>query len=389
MQSRVSNPREKAINVLFVLEYYPPHIGGVEILFKNLCEGLAQRGHKVALVTSRLAGTQAMEVVNGVTIRRVRVPRRGSRYWFTFLSIPQVLKSARGADVVHTTTYNGAFPAWLISKLLGKRCIITVLEVLGSLWKDLAGISWFSAKLYQLLEQLIISLPFDRYVCISKYTHNSLKMAGAKDYKLGVIYLGINSDLFDPKKADGESIRRRLGLENHFLYMYYGRPGITKGVEYLVQSVPLVAQRIPDSKLLLILANDPANRYESIKKIIKDLNIMDWLILLDPVPRTELPNYIAAADCVVVPSLSEGFGFTAAEACAMGKPVVASRVGSLPEVVSGRYVLVEPGSPEAIAKGVENVYRGKTENSEKEVFNWSRCVEEYLEVYNKVLNNRE
>ena len=59
--------------------------------------------------------------------------------------------------------------------------------------------------------------------------------------------------------------------------------------------------------------------------------------------RSELQSYIAASDCIVVPSLSESFGFAAAEACAMGKPIVASNVASLPEVVSARFILIEPG----------------------------------------------
>jgi hypothetical protein len=42
------------IKILFVLEYYSPHIGGMETLFQNLCEGLVKRGYKVAVVTSLL-----------------------------------------------------------------------------------------------------------------------------------------------------------------------------------------------------------------------------------------------------------------------------------------------------------------------------------------------
>ena len=376
------------MNVLFVLEYYPPHVGGVEIVFKNLCEGLVQRGHNVTLITSRLTGTKGKDIVNGVTIRRIRVPQRGARYWFTFLSIPEVLRLANEADLIHTTTFNAAFPAWLASRLRGKKCIITIHDILGSSWKDLVGMSWFSARLHQLLEKLIISLPFDKYVCVSRHTYNSLKAVRARDKELEVIYNGIDTDLFNPMKADGERVRRRLGLDNHFLYTYYGRPGISKGVEYLVQSVLFIAQKIPDSKLFLILAKDPANGYEGIKKMIERLNIEDRVILLEPVPRVEMPDYIAASDCVVVPSLSEGFGFTAAEACAMEKPVVASNVGSLPEVVSGRYVLVEPRNPEAIAEGVERVYKGEVENSDKKVFSWDECIDKYLSVYQEVMDGK-
>jgi D-inositol-3-phosphate glycosyltransferase len=372
------------MRVLFVLEYYSPHIGGAEVLFKNLCEGLTSKGHDITVVTLRLPGTQAFEIINGVKVYRVKVPQRGARYWFTFLSIPKVFQLARQADLIHTTTYNGAFPAWLASKLRGKKCLITVHEVLGAGWKDLTGMSSLVGRLHQFLERLIIALPFDRYVGVSRYTASCLVNAGVDERKVECIYNGIDYDLFDLEKADGAAVRRKLKLGDEFVYLYYGRPGISKGVEYLVQAVPLIRRVISDSRLLLILANDPKDRYQNIRRVIKDLNISDSIILIDPVPRDDLPSYIAAADCVVVPSLSEGFGFAAAEACAMGRPVVASNVASLPEVVSGKYILVEPRHPEAIAKAVASVYNKELKDSSKKIFSWDECVDSYVKVYNEL-----
>lgn len=372
------------MNILFVLEYYPPHIGGAEVLFKNLCEGLTARGHDITVVTLRLPDTPAFEVINGVKVHRVKVPNRGARYWFTFLSIPKAFQLARQADLIHTTTYNGAFPAWLAAKLRRKTCVITVHEVFGPRWKDLLGMGWLNARLHRLLERLIVALPFYRYITVSRYTADCLKSFGVDQGTITVVYNGMDCDLFYPGKTDGKMIKQKLKLSGEFVYMYYGRLGISKGVEYLVRAVPLIRKAVPGSKLLMILAHDSKDRYENIRRMIRDLGIEDSIILLTPVPRNELPGYIAAVDCVVVPSLSEGFGFTAAEACAMGKPVVASNVASLPEVVSGRYVLVEPRNSEGLAEGVEKVYRGETENSRHKIFSWDRCVAEYLGIYEEM-----
>lgn len=374
------------MKVLFVLEYYSPHIGGAEVLFKNLCEGLTNKGHDITVITLRLPGTQAFEIISGVKVHRVKAPQRGARYWFTFLSIPKVFQLARQTDLIHTTTYNGAFPAWLVARLMGKKALITVLEIFGARWKDFAGMSWFVAKLHQLLERLVIALPFNRHISISQYTSRCLKNFGVDQDRAEVIYCGIDYDLFSTERADNKAIRRKLNLGDEFIYMYYGRPGISKGVEYLIQAVPLIKQAIPDSKLLLILANDPKDRYDNIKRMISDLGIEDNIILFDPVPRNELPSYIAASDCVVIPSLSEGFGFAAAEACAMGKPVVASNVASLPEVVSGKYILVEPRHPPAIAKAVASVYNKELKDSSKKIFSWDACVDSYVKVYNELVS---
>lgn len=372
------------MRVLFTLEYYIPHIGGAEVLFKNLCERLATKGHDVMVVTLRLPGSRAFEVINGVKVHRVKVPHQGARYWFTFLAIPKVFRLAQKADLIHTTTYNGAFPAWLSSRLRNKRCIITVHEIFASRWKDMMGMGWFTAKLHQFLERLVIALPFNKYIAISRYTADCLGAAGVDPRKIAVIYNGIDYDLFNPKKVDGKIVKHQLNLGNEFIYMCYGRPGISKGVEYLIEAVPLISQRIPESRLVILLGRDPSDRYQHIKRMIKNLGIEDKIILLAPVPRSELPSYIAASDCVVVPSLSEGFGFSAAEACAMGKPVVASNVASLPEVVSGKYVLIKPENPRAIAKGVEDIYNHRFKESSKKTFSWDTCVDNYLEVYQDV-----
>ena len=373
------------MKILFVAEYYFPHLGGIEFSTKEMAERLAKLKHEVHIVTIRLPNTEGYEEINGVKIHRISVPRRGGRYWFdSFLSIPKILKIGRNCDIIHAADYVNAFPPWIASKLLRKKSVITVREPLGALWKNLMGMNYFSAKFHQISERILISLPFDMHTCISRYTRNSLRFVGVKDEKLKIIYHGIDNNLFDPTKADGFKIRKKLNFENDFVYMSFGRPGVTKGIEFLIDAVPLISERIHNSKLLLILAKNPADRREKIIKRIDNLNIKDKIILLDPVPRAELPNYIAVSDCVVVPSLSEGFGSTAAEACAMEKPVVATDVASLPEVVSGKYVLVEPRNPEAIAKGVEKVYKGEVKDEGKKIFNWDKNTKEYLEVYDDV-----
>ena len=373
---------------VFVNEYYPPHIGGVEIVFSELAQRLVKLGHDCSVITCQVPNTKAYQEIDGVKVHRVRVPQRGDRYWFAFLAIPKVLRLAKSADLIQATTFTGAFPAWLAAKLLRKKCVLTVHEVWGPSWQTLTEFNWFYSRLHWFLEKLIVSLPFNKYVCVSNHTRNSLKSAGIEDEKILVIYNGIDEAMV-ASTSDAAAKRRELGLGNDFIYMFYGRPGISKGLEYLIQATPTILERIPNSRLLLILANEPRNRYHSIKAMIKDLAVDNKIIMLDPVPRNELPGYIAAADCVVVPSLSEGFGFTVAEACALGRPVVASNVASLPEVISGRYVLVEPRNPGAIAEGVEKVFKGEVENSKRKVFSWDECTRKYLQVYLELTRRNE
>jgi len=372
------------MNILFVLENYVPHIGGAEIVFKTLAENLVRLGHNVDIITHRIKNTRKQEKINGVNIHRVNCFH--SRYWFTFLSIPKVIKHAKKADIIHTITYNGAFPAKIASILTKKPCIITVLEILGKNWRRF-GMSPLNAYLHSFLEKLIIKLNFDKYISISKSTQKQVLAQGIPPNKSTVIYCWVDYNFWNPKNYKGKKIRKKFNLEKNFIYLFYGRPGISKGLEYLIRAVPLITKRIPNSKLLAIVSRDKAykKQYNMILKLIKKLNIQEKIVLLSPVSYKNLPNYIKAADCVVVPSLSEGFGLTTAEACAMGKPVVASNTTSLPEVISGKYILIKPKSPESIAQGVEMVYNNKTMKSKLKRFELKENINNYLKIYGELI----
>ena len=373
------------MKVLFVLENYFPHVGGVEVVFKNLAEGLVKEGKDVSIITHRLKGTKKFEVINGVKVFRVSCFH--SRYLFTFFSIPKVLRLAREADIIHTTTFNGAFPAWLGAKLLRKPNVITIHEVWVGRWKELTEMNWFSAKLHSLLEGMIYFLRFDKYVCVSYSTKKQLLKTGVKGERISVVYNGVDYEHWNPKKYSGSGVKKRLRLKENFVYLFSGRPGVSKGLEYLLKAVPLISKRIGKARLLAIVSKDPAYRkqYKKMLKLIKKLGVEDKVIIHDPVGYEELPNYVKAADCIVVPSLSEGFGFAAAEACAMGEAVVVSNTASLPEVVSGRYVLVKPKDVGGIAKGVVDVYKKKFKRKKLNKFWLRENIRGYLKVYKNML----
>jgi len=115
------------MRILFVCENYIPHYGGAEVVFKNLAEKYVEKGHQISLLTQRLKGTKKREVMNGVKVRRIF--SFFSRYWFSFFSVFEAFRLAKKHDIVQTTTFNGAFPAWLAARLTGRKVVLTVHEV--------------------------------------------------------------------------------------------------------------------------------------------------------------------------------------------------------------------------------------------------------------------
>ena len=366
------------MKILFVLENYLPHIGGVESLFKNMTEGLVRERNKVTILTHRIKGTKSTEIINGVNIHRISCFH--SRYWFTLLSIPLVLKYAKNTDMLHTTTYNGSLPARIAARVYRKPSIITVHEILGKNWEKF-GMNYLSAKFHQLLEWLITKLRFDVFIAVSESTKSELIKAGVKEERIKVVYNGVDYEHFNPRDYDRQTGRKKMNLDNNFVYTFYGRPGISKGLEYLLKAVPDISSKIQNSKLMLIISKSPKRRYNYIMSLIKKAGLERSILLVEPVRYEELPTYLIASDCIVVPSLTEGFGYAVAEACALGIPVVATNTTSIPEVISGKFVLVEPSNPNAIAEGVIKVYNKKYSITRLKRFTIADNTKNYLKIY--------
>ncbi len=355
------------MNILFVLEYYWPHTGGVEVMFQNLAEGLAKEGHHVQVLTQRLPDTKAKENRNGVHIHRIWSP---SRYFFTFLAVPAAIDKASRADVVHTTTFNGAPPAWLAAKLLGKKVVLTVHEVWINFWSQLGDMNLLSRIMHDMLERFLYMLPFDKYVCVSKSTARQLSRVGIKKKRISVVYNGVDYKHFAPRKSKKNKV---------FTVLSYSRPGVSKGIEYLVDAMGKVKGEI---QLVLLLSQDKAYkaRYRKIRAQVA-AQPPGKIQLRKSVSWHELPKVISEADAVCVPSLSEGFGYSAAQAVAMGKPVIASNTTSLPEVVSGKYLLVPPRDSTALARAFEQAKKGKYEKKKVRKFTVADNVKGYVSVY--------
>lgn len=369
------------MKILIVTEYYWPHVGGVEVLFKNLAEGLTQKGHEVKVITTRVSDTAGREKINGVEIHRVSVPKKGDRYFFTFLSLLKIWRLAGWADLIHATLYNAAIPSWIVSKLRRKKTILTVHEVFGKRWATRFETSYFFAKTHWLLEKLILKFKFPAYICVSESTARDLIPYIPEKSTLKVIYNGLDETIFDSQKY-------KIQKDEEFTFLFYGRPGISKGADVLVKAAALIKKELPQTRLKMILGKEPVRGYQKIKKLIKNENLGDYIDLLDPVPYQELPLHLARAHVAVVPSLAEGFGFTAAEACAMNTPIVVSETASLPEVVSGQVVFVKPGDAKDLAKGMILAYRGKFKNIPKKTFSWTKNVTEHLTAYETLLTGK-
>jgi glycosyltransferase involved in cell wall biosynthesis len=173
--------------------------------------------------------------------------------------------------------------------------------------------------------------------------------------RTSVAYPPVDYGFWDAARHSPRQLRPELGLkESDPLYLYFGRPGVSKGLEYLLEAAVRVSCERPSSRLLMLLSRSPIGQHQRVQRLINRLGLRDHVIVKDPVPRVELPGYLMAADCVAVPSLSEGFGYAAVEAAALGCRVIATSGHSVQEVVGDAVTLVPPRDPQSLAVAIRD-----------------------------------
>ena len=378
---------EQQPSILFCLDFYWPHIGGGEVLFTALAEGLVQRGWKVRVLTQHLKGAPDLEVHNGVEIHR---HWSGRRLTFSWASIPALSRLASEADIIHASTYAAAFPAWFVSRLKHKPLVLTVHEIWIGKWQRVSDDSFFSNWLNDKLERIIHSFNYRNYVAVSEATARDMVACGIPADRITVIHNGIDTSVWKPSAYNRTEERKHLGFsEEDFLFMYSGRPGCSKGFPYLLRALAKIAPEYPQAKLLTRLSSSKAVRKDYCRalQLIEELGLKERVKNIPTVPFDQIPPITLCADTVVVPSLSEGFGFAAVEACAMKRPVIISDTASLPEVVSGKVLRFQPRDVDGLAEAMKRAIRQEWEEIPEKRFPLSEMIDKHVALY-KVVSNK-
>jgi glycosyltransferase involved in cell wall biosynthesis len=127
-----------------------------------------------------------------------------------------------------------------------------------------------------------------------------------------------------------------------------------------------------------------------------DVTAWDAVQLLGYVPEADLPGLFQGAEAVFFPSLHEGFGIPVLDALSLGKPVITSKVSSLPEIGGDAALYVDPWSVDDMARGLATLYRDRalahnlTERAARQAskFSWENLTAKTLSVYRALAGRR-
>jgi glycosyltransferase involved in cell wall biosynthesis len=147
-----------------------------------------------------------------------------------------------------------------------------------------------------------------------------------------------------------ERIRREFGAEGEYLLLIVARLHPEKGHHYLFRALPEMRRRA--SKPIRLLVAGSGTFDSDYREQVRAIGCNDIVTFLGF--RKDSPDLIAAADVLVLPSLAEAFGLVLTEALHLGTPIVATRVGGIPEIVDDGIdgALVPPADSEALARTI-------------------------------------
>jgi len=197
--------------------------------------------------------------------------------------------------------------------------------------------------------------------------------------KVIVVHNGIELD--EPIKTDKQKIIKEFNVVRGPLISFIGTLEERKGIKYLIQAFPKLKTSFPFIKLLIVGNTLPgqSSYLKKLKGLTKDPN-MRFIG-----SRNDVFDIMVASDLIIIPSISEAFGRVILEAMACGKPVIATNVGGIPEIVEngGTGILIKPASLDTIAKETTLLLKNKNEMRELGLAGRKRA-EQYFNIKDKV-----
>lgn len=362
-------------------------LGGAEKHVIRLAAGLRQKGHDAGIVCVFKEGALADEV------RRGGIPFDclGANYKWglrTFSGIFDWLRR-NPADVLHTYLFGFDFYGVLPARLLKMPAIVSSRREIAH-WQKKRHL--FLGKLGNLF--------VDRIACCSEAAKQwVIEKEKVSEGKTVTIYNGVDLGRFSggtpTPGPDNAALRKKLGIPpDAVLAGTVANFSFEKGYPYLLDAVSHILEKRPEVWFLFV-GGGPLS--EEMKDKARSLRRKGQVIF--PGFQADIPALLGIMDVFVLASVIEGFPNVILEAMAMGKPVVATRTGGIPELIRSGYdgILVPPKDGKHLADAILSclddpaMAKSLGENARKKIagnFSMDRMVDGYEQFYRSILKEK-
>jgi glycosyltransferase involved in cell wall biosynthesis len=385
--------REK-LRILYVLDFFYPHVGGVPTVFRNLCTEMRRLGHDVTVVTSKEKESKKYEMWNGIKIHRFG----STREQFLFESTHFLATNKERFDIVHTCTYSAMAPTFLFSKLKGTPKVVSVFEI----WSLSEWMEFTRAKgpFYFLEERALFSLPFDLYIIATEHTREDLKKIGIPQSKTAKILCGIDDRIFSPRtRRERNLVREGCGIgKDEVVGCFVGKATVFKGIDYMLDGLEEALKKSKKKfRFVFLLSRSHESGYRKfLTRVHASDTLRQGIILVEPkTEHTFASKIMAACDFLVMPSLTEGFGLAVAESLSVGTPVVVTRGTCLEEIVEEdkNAILIKQRSGRDIEKAILSLVNDpslrRRLSKPKKFKSWDKIAEQHVKVYEDVIKRHK
>lgn len=305
----------------------------------------------------------------------------GGKVWIVTKLVPHLRKNSDKVDVFFT-------PSHYLPPLVRLPMVCSIMDL---------GYLEFSAQFkkydyWQLKLWSAYSIKVSKYILtISEATmHDIVRRYPSSRDKVVITYPGYDKYLTTTKVFDTSilKVKEKYSIVNDYI-LYLGTLKPSKNIEGLIKAFSKLDKK---KNLKLVIAGKKGWLYESVFELVKRLGLEEEIVFTDFIDEADKVPLIKASKAFVLPSFWEGFGIDVLTAFALEVPVVASKVGSLPEVVGDAGVLVDPFDVDSIAKGINKVLemdkkdynnlvsKGKIQLKK---FSWEKSAEKTLEILGK------
>ncbi|MEJ2235273.1 MAG: glycosyltransferase family 4 protein, partial [Syntrophobacterales bacterium] len=217
------------------------------------------------------------------------------------------------------------------------------------------------SRMFFQMEKLLGRITHHQIALTPEECNDYVNLGVAKSNNLSVIHSGVDLNRFKLNAAETNHKRKELSIPPDSLVVgYVGWLIPIKGVTYLVDAMAEVIQRHPNSLLVLVGKGDEKAEEEiKLKEQVENLGLVDNVRFLGW--RPDVNEIMGFFNIFVLPSLNEGMGRVLVEAMAAGLPIVASRVGGIPDLVKDgeNGLLVPPANASALAKAISDLLTDK------------------------------
>jgi glycosyltransferase involved in cell wall biosynthesis len=353
--------------------------GGAERVLVELCRGLIQRGHNVTVIALRPLPAESV-IINdlkelGVTILSVGL--RKLQPWRIF-SIKKLLDAIK-PDIVHSHLFHANLTARLNGFGRKYKLVNTVhtTEV-----RD-------EKKWYFWLDKLTLNY-CDCQTAVSEAARDfHAEHLGIQHQSMPIIYNGIIAPS-RPSPEETASLRAGWCMDDcSSVIGSVGRLGHEKGFDLLLKSTQKISEHIPEGEKWGIVIIGEGLERENLEKLAAQApsNVKIQL----PGFRRDAARCIGAFDLFIMPSRYEGFGLVLIEAMSHGVPVITSDIGPLRELLknypNGKYFNFQHSAPEELGKEILSLLTNSNPGLPDLSFTSDKMVEDYLHLYNDLLEN--